>query len=120
MEESDWKLLTDELTRTAGALRVAALLKQSYGNTVEVLLREFDRVATDEQKAAQFVANLLSNWWAVRGPNSEYKPVGIKDWEKVVAHIQARYPKVPAPKYFDSKAHESHLAGQDPNGKRFD
>lgn len=120
MNEVEWNLLVSELTKTAGALRVAALLKCGYGNTVAGVIAEFDRVAIDAKKAQDFVNYMFTNWWAVTGPRGEYWPIEMREWETVEEHILRRYPNTDIGSFLESAAHKAGLAGKDPRGKMFD
>lgn len=120
MEKSGWDLLVSELSKVAGALRVASLLKEAYGNTVAGVIAEFDRVATDAKKAQNFVNDMAAQWVAVRGPNGEYFDVEMEEWNQVKEHIHSSYPNTKFLSFLDTQAHRSGLVGEDPKGVEYD
>jgi len=122
MKDHDWnyEALETELVERAGALRVASLLKRAYGNTVAGVIAEFDRVATDAEKAKKFVGDMAAQWVAVRGPGGEYLAVEMEDWDQVVEYIHSTYPNTGFPGFLNTQAHRSSLAGADPKGVKYD
>ena len=119
-EGPDWEALAKDLARHEGALRVASMLRRGYGNTVDGVIAEFDRVATNEERAKKFAADMAKYWWSVTGPNGEYFEVEDDQWEQVAEHIHSAHPKIAITSFFDSQAHKSALLKADPQGRRFD
>ncbi|MFC1678814.1 hypothetical protein ACFL2T_01145 [Elusimicrobiota bacterium] len=100
--------------------RRAGMKKEAYAKTVDGVISEFDQFATDRDAAEDFVARLSTGWWGVPGVGGAYHDVELGDWNKVMEHISRQYPKIKLPRWSESAAHKSALAGRDPNGKRFD